>query len=143
MKILSPSFGAKNSLLGDSRSKRTLLLLDDDPSICVMLQQLLFEDFNRIHMATDPAGAELIFREHTITHVISDFDLGESVPKGIDLLVSWRHRFTSIRRALIFSGCDLPSNQLPPEVDGFISKRDDFVDMLPDALCIDRRPVTV
>ncbi len=100
----------------------TLLIVDDEELICRGLLRQFRGRFDRVYTATHPCDAERILAEVPVTDLICDYNLGETVPYGTDLLIKWRRDYPQIRRAVIFSGADLSRVSMEKSVDAAISK---------------------
>ena len=104
------------------KNAQTLLIVDDDPQIRKMLVRILSDDFDEVIVAATPAEAERKLMVYTVTHLVSDFNLGQDQPPGTELVVRWRKRHRSIERAVLFTGADLTEVEVPAEVDQYFLK---------------------
>ena len=73
----------------DGPRRDTLLVVDDEPGICRNMARLLGGCFDCVHTATSQSEAERVLREERITHLICDYNLGEtkseiSILPGVD-----------------------------------------------------------
>ena len=101
---------------------QTLLIVDDDPQIRKMLVRILSGDFDEVIVAATPPEAERKLMVYTVTHLVSDFNLGREHPPGTELVVRWRKRYRSIERAILLTGSDLAEVEIPVEVDQYFFK---------------------
>ena len=99
-----------------------VLIVDDEELICRSLLRQFRGRFDRVYFATHPIDAERILLDVEVTDLICDYNLGEAVPFGTELLTEWRQAYPHIRRAVIFSGADLSEVSIPKWVDVAISK---------------------
>ena len=104
------------------KQKEILLIVDDDPQVRKMLMRLFKHHFDAAFTAATPADAERILQENKVTHILSDYDLGEENPRGTELIIEWRRRYPLIQRVLLLSGSKLSISKIPDEVDRFIEK---------------------
>jgi DNA-binding NtrC family response regulator len=88
------------------KRRRTLLVIDDDPQICRLMERCLCEHFDEIITTTDPITAHAILEERRVTHILSDLFLGASAD-GITFLTLWKREFPHIERAVIFTAADM------------------------------------
>ncbi len=102
--------------------KKTLLIIDDNPLIRRMLARVLSSEFDEVLVAEGPDQADQILECYTVTHMISDHDLGEGVPFGAALIPGWRKKYPSIKRVLIVTGSNIKGIDIPPEVDRVFAK---------------------
>ncbi len=100
----------------------TLLIVDDDELICRGVLRQLRGQFEHVYFATRPDDAERILEEFEVTTLVCDYDLGEAMPTGTELLTRWRQAYPNIRRAVIYSGADLSRIRMPEAVDTAVSK---------------------
>jgi DNA-binding NarL/FixJ family response regulator len=105
-----------------SYEMNTLLIVDDEELICRGLLRQFRGRFDRVYFATHPGDAERILADIEVTDLICDYNLGENVPPGTELLHEWRRAYPNIRRAVIFSGTDLSCVSIPRTVDSAVSK---------------------
>lgn len=101
---------------------KIVLAVDDDEMVLKSFRRILALDFDEVHVAASPAEAEEVLRAHPVTHLMCDFDLGEGLPVGTELITAWRGRYPGIAHAVIVSG-SLASQITPtPGVDAVLSK---------------------
>ena len=114
----------------------TLLIVDDEELICRGVLRQLQGRFDRVYFATHPEDAERILAESEVTNLICDYNLGETMPRGTELLAKWRQAYPHIRRAVIYSAADLSQISLPEWVDTAVSKAksadDLYIALVPD-----------
>ena len=80
--------------------------------------------------AGTPDEAVEILEQNEVTQLIVDYDLGEDYPRGTELVIGWRKRFSSIRLVLLLTGTLLSAAQIPVEVDHFFLKGGDPKNLL-------------
>ena len=77
--------------LADSPERwRILLVVDDDPLICRMLSRRLSSSFEALRTACTKKEAEAWLGKEEISHLICDYNLGDGIPRGTELVASWR-----------------------------------------------------
>ncbi len=114
----------------DGPRRDTLLVVDDEPGICRNMARLLGGCFDCVHTATSQSEAERVLREERITHLICDYNLGEDVPSGAELISEWRGRFPSIGRAVLFTGSTKSEISILPGVDRVFFKPGDLPELI-------------
>ena len=115
-----------------SKKAGTLLVLDDDPQLCRLMQRTLSPYFDKVLLSVDPLKANHIIESEAVTHLLADLNL-EGTANGIVFLTFWRREFASIKRAVLITAYDTTDLALPEEVDAVVSKTDS-VDVLLHAL---------
>jgi DNA-binding NtrC family response regulator len=112
-------------------SDRILLIVDDDEEIGLLFEVFLRACFAGIHLAKSSAEAEAILGAKRVTHVVSDFSIGENEPLGPALLSRWRSQYPSIQYAAIFTGAaDRTAEGRAPGVDEVFVKPAGFERLL-------------
>lgn len=109
---------------------KVLLVVDDEPAMRRVLERLLGGSFDEVLTAADPAEAEIALGLNPVTHLVTDCNLGPNLPRGIDLVPSWRERCPTIERAVVFSGSDLSATTAPAAVDAVLHLSAEFDDLL-------------
>jgi CheY-like chemotaxis protein len=102
--------------------KTTLLVIDDDTSVCRAIRRLFKGRFNDVVFAETPADAETILASRAVTHVICDHMLGPGRPQGLELASEWKAMFPSIRKVIILTGANVKSFTTPPGIDLVLPK---------------------
>ncbi len=98
------------------------LVVDDEELICRGILRAFKGRFHRVFTATGPDDAEEILKRCDIAVLVCDYYLGESSPRGTELLEKWRRAYPSIERAILYTGTD-PVLIRPSEwVDSTLSK---------------------
>ena len=113
-----------------SPRRDTLLVVDDEAGICRHMARLLRGCFDCVHTATSQSDAERVLREERITHLICDYNLGQNVPSGAELISEWRGRFPSIGRAVLFTGSSKSEISILPGVDRVFFKPMDLPELI-------------
>lgn len=109
--------------------EKIVLVLDDDPQICLLMERCLRGHFDTVLTATDPNCAHQLLEEKSITHVLADLRLGGQAD-GTMFLVLWKREFPCIKRAVIFTAADVRDFMenspaaLAQEIDAIVSKLD-------------------
>lgn len=111
-------------------SERTILVVDDEPVVRRVLNRYLEKVFDRVLLADGPDEAENLLERHAVTHLVCDGYLGPGLPPGVVLVPGWRHRFPTIRRAVVFSASDFSAINLPEEIDAVLPKCEDLSDLI-------------
>jgi CheY-like chemotaxis protein len=102
--------------------KTTLLVVDDEELICRVLLRDFKNRFDKVLFATRLEEAERILESGEVTDLVCDYNLGEAVPRGTELLEKWRKAYPQIERAVIYTGTDT-SKITPAEwIDSTVSK---------------------
>lgn len=101
---------------------KTLLIVDDDSQVRKMLFRLFKDNFKEVLLAATPRAAEEILSTCRVTHLISDYDLGDGGPAGTELISSWRRRFQTIETAVLLTGRNLKASDIPFGVDRYFHK---------------------
>jgi DNA-binding NarL/FixJ family response regulator len=104
------------------RQKTTLLIVDDEELVCRGILRNFKNCFDQIFFATHPDDAEKILKQTEVTELVCDYYLGDSVPRGTELLAKWRRCYPHIRKAVLYSGTDLSKIIASYGVDFKISK---------------------
>lgn len=112
-------------MLMKTEKPKILLVVDDEPLITRAVRKLFLKDFDAIYSVCSSIKAFEAFCCIPITHIVCDFDLGEE-KNGIELVAQWRSNFSSIERALIFSGHNLSRSSVPKYIDAVLQKGDSF-----------------
>ena len=111
------------------RVRKTLLIVDDEELVCRGVARGFRHAFEHICFATHPDEAERILADEEVTDLICDYNLGESLPAGTDLMERWRRAFPQIQRAVLYSGADLSQIALSCWIDFKISKSCPIADL--------------
>jgi DNA-binding NtrC family response regulator len=120
--------------------RRSVLVIDDEPQICRLMERCLAERFDEVIVSEEPHAAYEILQHKRVTHILSD--LFFNTENSFASLCLWRVLFPSIERCVIFTAADVPSVKkiqrgLFPHtadaVDRVVSKMDG-VDAIIDAL---------
>lgn len=101
--------------MGQDNKKNIVLLVDDQQLILKHLSRMLRSHFSQILTATTPAQAEQLLRQHEVTHIVCDYDLGDDKPRGTTLITQWRGQYSTIQRTVIMTGVE-PSSLFPSPV---------------------------
>ncbi len=97
--------------------------------VCRGISRGFRHDFEQVCFATHPDEAERILAEEEVTDLICDYDLGESLPTGTELMERWRKAFPQIQKAVLYSGADLSKITLSWWIDFKISKSCPIADL--------------
>jgi DNA-binding response OmpR family regulator len=84
-----------------------ILLVDDDPLILKTVSRNLMRHGCKVLLAQDAAKAEHHLEAARVTHVLCDYDLGGTQPKGTELIVKWRVKYSAIETACIYTGAGI------------------------------------
>jgi len=98
------------------------LVVDDDPTVAGVAARVLGMLFDQVIVASTPAEAEILLGSHRVTHLLCDYDLGQSQPTGAELIPQWRAAYPYIAQAVLFSGSQAEEIDLPAEVDRLLGK---------------------
>ncbi len=101
----------ENSPDSGDRSTQNLLIVDDKPDVVKTLIRYAkrVANFQNIYGVHDRLGAIGVLKEHHITHVICDWDLGDK-DTGEKLIKDWRIQLPYIKRAIILTGASSEIN---------------------------------
>ena len=105
---------------GTISSKRQILVVDDDKSVCEAIATLLISDGYEVTTAEDGFGALLQFRKTLPDVVVSDLEMPKM--SGYELLSVIRRRFPEIMTVAMsgaYQGCEVPRGVI---ADSFLSK---------------------
>lgn len=83
-----------------------VLIIDDEMLVVRMLQRVLKKYADNLYTASTPEDARQVLRNHTVSLVVCDFNLGADVPNGTALTAALRGEFPEIEHAVVFSGED-------------------------------------
>jgi DNA-binding NtrC family response regulator len=108
----------------------TLLIIDDAPDICRMLERNLRNVFPVIYTASNAAEAEPLLEAEPITHVICDLFLGPEEPLGHELMRGWRKRKSNIQYVALFTGSTLEDRNSYDGIDDLFIKPDGIMDII-------------
>ena len=94
---------------------RVLLIVDDLPEVGSSSRRLFKHSFDAVHCATTPERAETVLTtaEPRVTHLLCDFNLGDGVPNGMQLIQAWRALYPELQLAALYSAADI--DDLPAE----------------------------
>ena len=109
---------------------RILLVVDDDPLICRMLSRRLSSSFEALRTACTKKEAETWLGKEEISHLIYDYNLGDGVPRGAELVATWRGKYPSIERAVLFTSACLDKAVGTSGIDAVIYKTTDFNELM-------------
>lgn len=107
----------------------TLLVVDDDPQVCLLMERCLKEHFNEVFTATNPLDGHAILEARRVTHVLADLRLGGQTD-GAAFATFWKREFSCVERTVIFTAGDVREvgaydRATPPkEIDAVVSKVD-------------------
>lgn len=101
-------------------SRRVALVVDDEPLVQNTVVRMLRQSFDEVLTAINPAEADEVLEERSISHLVCDCNLGHGLPLGTELVPGWRALYPSIERVVVFTGADL--TKVPPEVDAVVLK---------------------
>ncbi len=107
---------------------RVLLVVDDDIQVHLMARRLFEKSFSRVCTATSIGEAEMLLGDFPVTHLLCDFDLGES-ENGFSLVARWRKQHPTISRVCIFSGHHLADEPIPDQIDGIYFKGEPIAEL--------------
>jgi ActR/RegA family two-component response regulator len=116
-------------------TKRIVLLLDDNEYTLRVLNRLLKRRFDTVLTATNASSAEVLLQNNKVTNLVCDHGVGS--PSGGELIAHWRGLFPSIKRAVVLTGADVESIEIPPEVDCLISKAKGVFDIIAEIGALD------
>jgi CheY-like chemotaxis protein len=102
--------------------KTTLLVVDDEELICRVLLRDFRNRFDKVLFATRLEEAERILESVEVTDLVCDYNLGEAVPRGTELLEKWRKAYPQIERAVIYTGTDTTKITPTEWIDSTVSK---------------------
>ena len=105
-----------------NRQKTTLLIVDDEELVCRGILRNFRRCFDQVYFATHPDDAERILRESEVTSLVCDYHLGESLPRGTELMARWRSAYPHIKKGVLYSGTDLSQVIGSKWIDSKISK---------------------
>lgn len=109
--------------------RRVLLVLDDDPQVCRVMERCLKDRFEEIFTETNPIRAHAVLETQRVTHILADLRLGGEAD-GAAFVTFWKREFSHIERAVIFTAGDVHNvgvdgcERFAPEIDAIISKVD-------------------
>jgi len=103
----------------------TILIVDDSAQICRVVGRALKNYFDNVLTAISPDISEKILEENVVEFLVCDFNLGDELPTGKELVVKWKHQFRSIRKAVLFTGSPEEVGFKPPEIDEVVGKGGD------------------
>jgi DNA-binding NtrC family response regulator len=109
--------------------KTTLLVVDDESSVCRAVRRLLRDKFDEILTVETPADAEAVLASRQVTHLVCDQCLGPGQPEGLAVASGWRATYPSIRKLVILTGADVKNLTALPGVDLVLPKTTDPVDL--------------
>ena len=125
-----------------NRQKTTLLIVDDEELVCRGILRNFRRCFDQVYFATHPDEAERILRESEVTSLVCDYHLGDSLPRGTELMERWRQAYPHIRKAVLYSGADLNKVINSKWIDSKISKSNPL-SCLYKAVLLDEPPETI
>lgn len=103
----------------------TLLIIDDESSVCRALSRILSRKADEIVTAQTIADAELVLDTKDITHVLCDHLLGPGQPKGLDTAIDWKEQYPSIQKLIILTGTNAAYDSPPAGIDRVLPKTTD------------------
>ncbi len=123
------------------KKKRTVLLVDDEPQICRLMERCLAGSFDEVIVAHNALDAFELLKQKRVTHILSDLFF-ETPGNSFASICLWRVLFQSIERCVIFTAADVQGVKAAQEkmfphtadaVDAVLSKMDG-VDAVIEAL---------
>ena len=102
--------------------KTSLLIIDDDEQILRLLRRFLSKHFDSLATAGKLGEAEQYLKNHNVTHLVSDLNLGPNEPNGFDIVTRLRRLYPDIHLAIVFTAEPSPPTPLPPAVDVLVRK---------------------
>ena len=103
----------------------TLLIIDDEASVCRALGRILREKADEIVTAQSIADAELIMDTRDVTHILCDHLLGPGQPRGLDTAIHWKSEYPDIEKIIILTGTDAAFDAPPDGIDHVLPKTTD------------------
>ena len=103
------------------RTRRKILVVDDDPGIGQLLQRLLQDEGLEPLVASDCAGALALAEQHLPDLAIVDIDLGQTCT-GLDLLPHLRAWHTPVILLSAFSSVETRVRGLDLGADDYVTK---------------------
>ncbi|MBN2341250.1 MAG: hypothetical protein JXX29_09975 [Deltaproteobacteria bacterium] len=106
-------------------SDATLLIIDDESSVCRALSRILRKRAGEIVTAQTIVDAELVLDTKEVTHVLCDHLLGPGQPKGLETAIHWKQEYPSIQKLIILTGTDAAFGDPPAGIDKVLPKTTD------------------
>lgn len=110
--------------------QRVLLIIDDSEEICALMERVLRNDFEAIHIAGGSTEAISFLESEPVTHVVCDLYLGEDEPLGHELISGWREKKPTIRYVALFTGSSLDLSSTDDEIDELFRKPRGVMDLI-------------
>ena len=99
-------------------AKTSLMIVDDESSVCRALSRILGKRVDEISVAFNPREAATVLASKNVTHVVCDHWFGTGQPLGIDLVTEWKEQYPSIHKVVVLTGTDV--TRIAPQTDDIL-----------------------
>jgi CheY-like chemotaxis protein len=101
-----------------------LLILDDSAEVLRSFRRCLSKRFDQTFTATNPAEAASILdgASPPVTHLVSDYHLGDDLPLGTELIARFRAAYPALKVAAIVTGSEIAPWVPSAGTDGIFQK---------------------
>ena len=107
----------------------TLLIIDDEASVCRALGRILRNKVGEIITAQNVADAELILDTRYVSHILCDHLLGPGQPRGLDTAIHWKQEYPEVEKIIILTGTDAAFDEPPEGIDHVLPKTTDPLEL--------------
>ena len=108
--------------MNSAAGEKTLLVVDDESTVCRALSRMLGDQVARVLTASSPAEAETVLESQEVTHLICDHWFGPGEPVGLEVASKWKQQYGSLVKVVVLTGTDVTRLDAAQGVDCIMDK---------------------